>query len=252
MELVKLTPENITEEHICCAIGTHNDCQVTSKKSWLTERMKEGLVFVKADVRGKCFIEYLPAEFAWVPVEAPGYMYINCFWVSGKWKGQGLSNMLLEECIQDSRKKGKKGLVLLSSQKKQPFLSDKKHLLYKGFQLADKAEPYFELMYLPFEKHVPAPIFKQSVKKPEREQIGFILYYTRQCPFTAKYVPLIEQYAKERSMLFQSILIDSCHKAQNAPVPFTTYALFYNGRFITHEILSEKKFGTLADELISL
>ena len=32
-------------------------------------------------------------------------------------------------------------------------------------------------------------------------------------------------------------------QAQNAPAPFTTYSLFYNGKFLTNEILSEKSFG---------
>jgi len=27
--------------------------------------------------RGKCFIEYIPAEKAWVPIKADGYMYID-------------------------------------------------------------------------------------------------------------------------------------------------------------------------------
>ena len=68
MELIQITEENLEREHICCAISNNTDCQVASKKAWLAERMKEGLVFLKADARGKCFIEYLPAEAAWTPV----------------------------------------------------------------------------------------------------------------------------------------------------------------------------------------
>ena len=109
MEIITLTKENLEKEHICCAISNNNDCQVSSKKTWLRARLEEGLVFKKGDVRGKCFIEYIPAENAWNPVEAPGYMYINCFWVSGQYKGQGNSNLLLEACIKDSKEKGKKG-----------------------------------------------------------------------------------------------------------------------------------------------
>ena len=37
-------------------------------------------------------------------------------------------------------------------------------------------------------------------------------------------------------------------QAQNAPVPFTAFSLFYNGGFITHEILSEKKFEKILAE----
>lgn len=244
MELIKLTHENLETEHICCAISNNKDNQVISKKVWLRDRLDEGLVFLKCNVRGKCFIEYIPAEFAWVPIEAEGYMYIDCLWVSGQFKGQGYSNLLLEECIRDSKAKGKKGLVILSSKKKMSYLSDQKYMKYKGFETVDTAAPYFELMYLPFADDADKPCFKDCVKEVQHKDMnsGFTLYYTNQCPFTAKYVPLLEEMAKERKIDLQTVHIQTREQAQNAHVPFTTYALFYNGEFVTHEILSEKKF----------
>lgn len=242
MDFVKLTHENIENEHICCAIANNKDIQVMSKKNWLKDRLDEGLVFLKCDVRGKCFIEYIPAEFAWAPIEADGYMYINCLWVSGQFKGHGYSTLLLDKCIEDAKEKGKKGLVILSSKKKMGFLSDPKYMKYKGFETVDTASPYFELMYLPFDKSADKPCFKKSVHTHENIPKGFALYYTNQCPFTAKYVPIIESMAKERGADFQVIQIDTKEKAQNAPSPFTTYSLFYDGELVTHEILSEKKF----------
>lgn len=252
MRLIRITAENIDKEHICCAISNNNDPQVLSKKAWLANRLSEGLVFLKGDVRGKCFIEYIPAKYAWAPVEAEGYMYINCFWVSGKFKGQGNSNLLLNECIRDSKEKGMLGLCALSSEKKTPFLSDPNHLKHKGFLLADKAEPNFELLYLPFTSDAPKPRFKSRVKKPRTDEIGFALYYTNQCPFNAKYVPLIEDTAKKRDIPIKIIHIDSKEKAQNAPAAATAYALFYNGKFITNEIMSAAKFEKTADSLMNL
>ena len=64
MELIELTYENIDKEHICCAISNNKDIQIMSKKNWLKDRLDEGLVFLKGNVRGKCFIEYIPAEYA--------------------------------------------------------------------------------------------------------------------------------------------------------------------------------------------
>lgn len=244
MEFIRITHENLETEHICCAIANAKDCQVLSKKAWLKERLDEGLIFLKGNVRGKCFIEYIPAEYAWAPVEADDYMYIDCLWVSGQFKGHGYSKLLLEACIKDSREKGKKGLVLLSSKKKMGFLADPKFMRYQGFEIVDTAPPYFELLYLPFNKDAEKPSFKPSVKKakPSDRQKGFTLYYTNQCPFTAKYVPMLEDMAKKKSVKLQSIPILTREQAQNAPVPFTIFSLFYDGRFITHEILSEKKF----------
>lgn len=248
MEYIKLSKENLNKEHICCAISNNKDPQVVSKKMWLDNRLDEGLVFLKSKERGKCFIEYIPAEYAWVPIQAEGYMHINCFWVSGKFKGQGYSNDLLNACIEDSKLKGKKGITVISSEKKLPFLSDPNHLTYKGFKVADTAEPYFTLMYLPFQKNAPVPKIKTSAKFAESSEKGFVLYYTNGCPFTAKYVPLIKNVAKENNIPFKSIYINDRVAAQNAPVAWTNYALFLNGKFLTHEILSEKKFLSIAKE----
>ena len=245
MEFIKLTHDNIDQEHICCAISNNKDVQVMSKKNWLNQRLDEGLVFLKGDVRGKCFIEYIPAESAWIPLEAEGYMYIDCLWVSGQFKGHGYSNLLLDQCIEDSREKGKKGLVILSSDKKKGFLSDPEYMKYKGFDTVDTAEPYFELMCLPFDENAEKPRFKNTVRSHENMPKGFVLYYTNQCPFTAKYVPLLEKTAKERNAVFQVIYIQTKEEAQNAPTPFTTFSLFYDGQLVTHEILSEKKLDKI-------
>ena len=86
MEYIRVTNENIDKEHICCAISNNNDIQVSSKKDWLNERFDEGLVFLKSKERGKCFIEYIPAENAWNPIVADSYMDINCLWVDGSFK----------------------------------------------------------------------------------------------------------------------------------------------------------------------
>ena len=122
MEYIKVTSENIDNEHICCAISNNNDIQVSSKKAWLKERIDDGLVFLKSIERGKCFIEYIPAENAWNPIIADGYMYIDCLWVAGSFKGNGYSTDLLNACIEDIKSKGKKGTVyIIISEEKDVF-----------------------------------------------------------------------------------------------------------------------------------
>lgn len=243
MDFIDIDLENIDKEHICCAISDKKgECQVSSKKTWLKNRLKDNIVFKKGDVRGKVFIEYIPAENAWCPIIADNYMFINCFWVSGKYKGQGIGSKLLEECIKDSKEKGKKGLIVLSSYKKKPFLSDKKYFINKGFSVADTAKPYFELLYLPFEENEFIPRFKNTVKEESINEKGFVLYYSHQCPFTSKYVSMIKDYVKVKDIDLHIVRYENKVQAQNSPTPFTTYSLYYNGKFITHEILSNKKF----------
>lgn len=242
MNYIQVTSENIESEHICCAISNNNDVQVSSKKAWLKERFADGLIFLKSEERGKCFIEYLPSENAWNPILADDYMYIDCLWVAGSFKGKGYSTDLLNACIKDSQSKGKKGLCILSSKKKKPFLADPKFLQHKGFQVCDESDNGIQLMYVPFEKTAIAPKFKECAKHPHTEESGYVLYYTSQCPFNAKYVPIIENVAKENNVPFKAIHLQTKEAAQNAPTPITTYALFFNGEYLTNEQMNDKRF----------
>ncbi len=242
MEYVKVTKENLEKEHICCAISNSGDAQVKSKKAWLAERFDDGLVFLKSAERGKCFIEYIPAENAWNPISAEGYMYIDCLWVSGSFKGHGYSNDLLGACIEDSRGKGKKGLCVLSAAKKKPFLADPKYLKYKGFTVCDEAANGIQLWYLPFSDDAEKPKFKECAKNPRVEEQGYVLYYTNQCPFNAKYVPIVARTAEERHIPFKAIRLESKDEARNAPTPVTTYALFHDGEYLTNEQMNDRKF----------
>ena len=249
MDYIKVTKDNLEKEHICCAISNNNDIQVSSKKNWLKDRFDDGLVFLKSVERGKCFIEYIPAENAWNPLDANGYRYIDCLWVSGSFKGHGYSNDLLDACIKDSKSKGKIGLCILSSKKKLPFLADPKYLKYKGFEVADEADNGIQLWYFPFDKNESKPMFKECAKHPHIEKSGYVLYYTSQCPFNGKYVPIVEQTAKNNNIPFKAVHINSKEEAQNAPTPITTYALFKDGKYITNEQMNDTKFLKLYNTL---
>ncbi|MDF3001725.1 MAG: acetyltransferase [Bacillota bacterium] len=251
MEIIEVNRGNIDTEHICCAISeTKGDRTASLKKDWLKKRFDDGLVFQKLNVRGKVFVEYIPAEKAWCPIHAKGYLFINCFWVSGQFKGQGWADRLLDRCLEDAIKMGARGIVILSSAKKMPFLSDPKYLKYKGFQVADRAEPYFELLYKNLDENDSSkPAFRDCAKNGKIDCTGLVLYFTNQCPHAEKYACLIKECATERGWELNLIKIECAEDAQNAPTPFTTYSLFYNGSFITNEILSDKKFHQLLDGL---
>ncbi len=246
MEYVRVTKDNLETEHICCAISNNRDVQVASKKAWLADRFEEGLVFLKSTQRGKCFIEYIPAEYAWNPIDAPGYMYIDCLWVSGAFKGHGYSSELLGACIDDSRAQGKKGLCILSAAKKKPFLADPKYLKHKGFAVCDEADNGIQLWVLPFSADAELPRFRECARHPHADGAGYVLYYTSQCPFNAKYVPIVEQTAREHGIPFRAVHIEDRETAQNAPTPITTYALFCDGQYVTNEQMNDARFLRLA------
>ena len=169
-------------------------------------------------------------------------MYIDCLWVAGSFKGHGYGADLLDACMEDSKNKGKKGLCILSSGKKKSFLSDPKFLRYKGFKVCDEADNGIQLWYLPFAADAPLPEFKECARHPHIEEKGYVLYYTSQCPFNAKYVPIVEEVARENGVSFRAIHLQSKEEAQNAPTSVTTYALFYDGAYLTNEQMNDRKF----------
>ncbi len=244
MEYIRITSENIDKEHICCAMSNK---QSDKKKEWLKERFDEGLVFYRTAERGKCFIEYIPAENAWEPLDAPGYIFIDCLWVSGQFKGHGYSTDLLDECIRDAREQNRDGLCILSSTgRKKEFLADPKYLKYKGFQVADETDCDIDLMYLPLKDGARPPRFKDCAKRLEIDEKGWVVYYTDQCTFTYYWVPRVVEAAQEQGIELKAVHITDKETAQNMTAPVTMYALFHDGKFVTHGIQSDKKFLALA------
>ena len=245
MNYIRITKDNIDREHICCAMSGK---QSIAKKEWMKQRFDEGLVFYRSEERGKCFIEYIPAENAWVPIEADGYIYIDCLWIAGSMKGHGYSNDLLAECIRDARAQGKKGVCILSADgRKREFMSDPKYLAHKGFTVADTSDCGITLMYLPLDPGSEPPRFRECAGHPKVADDGFVLYYTDQCPFTFYWVPKVQEAAAEHGIPLKVIHITSKEDAQNVPAPVTTYALFRDGKFLTQGIQSDKKFLALAE-----
>lgn len=244
METITLTLDNIEKEHICCAMSA-KDNQATSKKEWLKERIQEGLVFTKLNERGKCFIEYIPIEKAWIHLTGKDYMYINCLWVSGKFQGHGYAKELLKKCILDSQAKGKKGLVILSSPKKKSFLMDYDFLIKQGFYSVDKWNEEYELLFYPFEDGQPAPKFMIEDVKED----GLVLYYTHQCPFNIKYVQEIKEYCIKQNIPLTIHHLQTREQALQAPTPMTTYSLFYQKKFMTREVLNVRKLEKIWSEI---
>lgn len=243
MGIICLTPENIASEHICCALSDKKcTAGYEAKKTWLMNCFENGYKFKKLDVRGKVFIQYGPAEFAWTPVVAPGYTMIDCFWVSGQYKEKGYGKALYKECLDDSVDKN--GIVAVAGNKKMPFLSDRKFFEKQGFELCDTAAPYFELWYKPFNNHSVIPKFIACAKEAICDvPSGLAVYYSDACPFTDFYVntELVEA-AKTKNIPLFIKKIETREEAQRHFVPFTIYSLFYNGKFVTQQILSKYSF----------
>ena len=172
-------------------------------------------------------------------------MYIDCLWVSGQFKGHGYSTLLLDECIRDSKEKGKKDLLSYLQRKKMGYLSDPEYLKYKGFETADAADPYFELMYLAFDKNADKPCFRHTVKTVRAFPGAWSCIIRANALLQQNMCRFLKQQPKKGMWSFRPYIYGQKDDAQNAPSPFTTFSLFRDGEFVTHEILSEKKFDKI-------
>ena len=234
-EYINLDENNIEEEHICCAIGDpkHQD-GVDKKKEWIKSKLKDGHVFRKLNARGKIFIEYEPIETAWVPINGKNYMHIYCLWVAGSFKGKGIGKELLEYAIEDAKSKKMSGVCTLVSQKKKPFIGDKKFFEHYGFKVVDTINDY-ELMALS----------SDSARKMEIDSQDFTIYYSNECPYVEYEIKELSDYAKDKGIKLNFIKIDSLEKAKNAPCIFNNWANFYKGKFVSNTILNVNAFEKL-------
>ena len=92
-DFINLTEENVSDEHLCCIIRSRKPHPgITSKREWLSDRLKEGHMFRKLNVKGTVFIEYAPLETAWVPSREISIIIYTACGLSGSIKGKVMEN----------------------------------------------------------------------------------------------------------------------------------------------------------------
>lgn len=238
-KIITLDKSDLTKEHICCAISDKK-CKdgYELKKDWLKKEFDHGYVFRRIDARAKVFIEYGPAELGWIPVDAPNYLLINCFWVSGQYKGQGYGKELLRLAVEDAISQGKNGLVTVAGTRKFHFMSDTKWLLKQGFETCEQLSSGFSLLVKKINSRADSPKFKDSVKSGKcGDKDGLVVYYSNRCPFSEYHVRTsLTETAEKRNLPLKIIKLDTMEKAQAAPTPATIFSLFYKGDFVTTDL----------------
>ena len=238
-QFIALNEENISSEHICCAFSDKK-CAVSyeAKKKWLTSEFANGYKFLRLNERAKVFMEYGPAENAWLPIRAENCLNINCFWVSGKYKGTGLGKELLNRAESEARGMGRAGLVTVAGKKKFHFMSDGKWLQKQGFSILDETDSGFVLLVKSLEGADVSGSFLPDAKKgtcPVSE--GLTVYYSNRCPYSEYHVKeSLTLSAAKRNIPLYIVKLETREQAQSSPSPATIFSLFYRGSFLTTDI----------------
>ena len=232
MDLINLTPENLAGEHVCCIIRSQKlHPGIEAKKKWLAARLKEGHVFRKLNAKATVFIEYAPLETAWVPILGDNYLYVYCLWVSGDAKGHGYGKALMADCIADAKARGKSGVCMLGAQKQKSWLSDQAFAKAFGFEVVDTEDNGYELLALSFDGTKPQ--FAPGVKAPMPKSDLLTIYYDMQCPFICQNIEKLQAFCETEHIPASFILVDTLEKAKALPCAFNNYAVLYQGRFET-------------------
>lgn len=253
-KIITLDRSNIDTEHICCAFSDKK-CKDSYelKKEWLKNEFDNGFVFRRIDARAKVFIEYGPAEKGWVPIDAPNYLLIDCFWVSGQYKGQGYAKELLRLAMEDAVEQGKNGLVTVVGTRKFHFMSDTKWLLSQGFVTCEEIASGFSLLVKKIQPEAKDPQFNESVKSGACENNeGLVVYYSNRCPYSEFHVTTsLKETAEKRGIPLKAIKLETMEQAQNAPSPATVFSMFYKGKFVTTDLSAcmDSRFDKVIEKL---
>lgn len=235
-DFINLTPENISDEHLCCIIRSKKiHPGIEAKRKWLSERLEEGHVFRKLNEKATVFIEYAPLETAWVPIVGNNYYYIYCLWVLGDYKGKGYGKALMEYAINDAKNKGKSGICMLGAKKQKHWLTDQSFAKKFGFEVVDTTDNGYELLALSFDGTKPK--FSPNAKKQEIENKELTIYYDMQCPYIYQTIDMIKQYCETNNAPLSLIQVDTLQKAKELPCVFNNWAVFYKGKFETINLL---------------
>jgi len=247
IKIINITPENafnFTPGPSCFVNPKQPGAQM--KLEWMKQRFQEGLtikvLYLEDEQKSAGFIEYIPGEFAWRAVNAPGYLFIHCIWIyPNKLKNSGFASRLLGECLADAKTAGKNGVAVISSEG--AFMTGKKLFTKNGFTTAASDKPSFELLVRNLES-APVPTFNDWRSKLASYQ-GLHFIYSNQCPWVARSIDDLSQVARKHELSPTITELKTAQEAQNAPSIYATFNLIYNGKLLSDHYISKRRFENI-------
>lgn len=258
VKIIDVEENNVSQYQPVCFLNPQNEGYL-KKLEWLKKRFSEGLriklLYLGNEKKPIGFIEYIPGELAWRAVDASGYMFIHCLWITpNKNKGKGYGSILVNECIEDAKKEGKYGVAVVTSEGS--FMAGKALFFKNGFKSVTSAKPSFELMVKtlkrePFNKLRTSPLPKfRDWKKQLKQYKDLNIIYTNQCPWVARSIKELSQTAKEKGLKVKIIELKSAEEIQNAPSVYGTFNLVFNGKLLADHYISNRRFMNIINKEI--
>jgi hypothetical protein len=123
--------------------------------------------------------------------------------------------------------------------------------LKNGFKVVDEAPPHFMLMARSFARHSP-PRFRGDWTERLKKQRGLTLAYTHQCPFSARFLNDIEEFAEKEGLKLKKKNLITSEEAQNAACAYGTFTLTHNGIVVADHPISRSRFRNIVGKELKL
>jgi hypothetical protein len=192
------------------------------------------------------YIEFVPAEFAWRPVIAPGYMFIQCMFLYSKQdKNIGNGSLLVQAAEDEAQKLKMKGVCTMTS--KGTFITDKRLFEKNDYVLTEKLER-FELMAKKFKSKFDNPKLIDWTKNREK-YLGWHLVYADQCPWHNKSAHALQEVAEENGIVLNVKKITSSQDIKKSPSGFGTFSLIHDGKLLEDHYLSATRFWNILKKM---
>ena len=246
-EVKTVDASNVDETGFFCYMSKRKEPGYKQKRDWLEARFAEGMkikIVHENGGRDTAFIEYIPGEYAWRAVHAPGYMVIHCLWVVGKGKGKGYGSRLIKECLDDARAQKMHGVAMLTSDR--TWLASKDIFERNGFAEVDSAPPSFQLMVTRFGSGPEAGLPKNWDARARAFGRGLTVIRTAQCPYIENGATAILSFAKERGIRSKVVELKSAKEVQEqSPSAYGVFGTVLDGQLLAYQYLLEKDFDKL-------
>ena len=240
IEIIDVNEGNFKDVGFFCYMSKRKAEGYQRKSNWLSARFSEGLKIKMLKLPERGFIEYVPGEYAWRPVNAKGYLFIHCLWVVGKSKGKGYASHLLDECIKDAKRSGMKGVAMVTSGGN--WLVGKDLLDKHGFDSVGQAPPSFELMVKKFGR-AKSPYFANDWdQRLKRYPKGLTVFRSDQCPYIEDATNTVVETSEEQGMRCHIVEIKSCEEIrEESPSAYGVFNVVYDGQLFTYHYLLKKE-----------
>jgi len=246
-EIKTVDASNVDETGFFCYMSKRKEPGYKKKRDWLEARFAEGMkikILHENGGRDTAFIEYIPGEYAWRAVHAPGYMVIHCLWVVGKGKGKGYGTHLIKECLDDARAQNMKGVAMLTSDR--TWLASKDIFVQNGFMEVDSAPPSFQLMGTRFGSGPEASLPTNWDERARAFGPGLTVIRTAQCPYIENATNAIVNFAKDRGIRAKVVEFKTAREVQEgSPSAYGVFGTVLDGRFLAYYYLLPKDFDKL-------